>query len=256
MLGKLMKYEWKATMRSFLPIYGAILIVALIGRIMLAVQYDNIAAVLGMVLVPLLIALAVISILICVQRFKNTLFDREGYLTFTLPVRTESIIAAKLIVSLLWLILSMIVACLAGFIILISPQLVEQPVLEELQALGEMLLRAMPVLSSMLLLIICYYLAFVCTVYAALSIAQLPKLIRHYTAVALIVFLLLTIVFDRLFDWCWTLFGYTGTVAISQISAANAATPVFLIASAMGLVQAAIMFLVTNYIIKNRLNLE
>ncbi|MBR0160194.1 MAG: hypothetical protein IJQ02_02715 [Oscillospiraceae bacterium] len=111
MLGKLMKQEFRATGRVMLPIFGALLILALLGNIsmqLLAGEAGSISAfrvllVLFIVFFVLgIFATAIMTIVIMVSRFYRNLLKDEGYLMFTLPVNVHEIVWAKLLVSLVW----------------------------------------------------------------------------------------------------------------------------------------------------------
>lgn len=124
MLGKLIKYEFQATQREFLPLYGLIIACAVLVKVFLMFNLQNAD---GMAAVPLVITMIIYCILIaaaCVmtlfvtfQRFQKNLLENEGYLSFTLPVKVHSHIDCKMIVSLVWTVLSIVVAA-ASVIIL------------------------------------------------------------------------------------------------------------------------------------------
>jgi hypothetical protein len=123
MLGKLLKYEIKATQRIFLPIYGLILVFSLLIKTFFALNFDHgssMAVPLGITIFvyALLIAAAfVMTLVVTIQRFQKNLLGDEGYLSFTLPVKVHSHIDCKMIVSVMWTILSMIVAFVSVLII-------------------------------------------------------------------------------------------------------------------------------------------
>ncbi len=120
MLGKLMKYEFKATGRTFLPLFGALLVVSIISRIFISLRFQT-PTVIGVALsIFLIVAVFVIVLIITLQRFYKNLLTNEGYLMFTLPVKTDSIIWSKLITASVWNILSFIVVALAISIMAIT----------------------------------------------------------------------------------------------------------------------------------------
>lgn len=125
MLGKLLKYEIRATQRVFLPIFGLILICSLLLKTFIALNFQNSNS--AATTVPfgitifvygLLIAAAfVMTLVVTIQRFQKNLLGDEGYLSFTLPVKVHSHIDCKMIVSVMWAILSFIVAFISIIII-------------------------------------------------------------------------------------------------------------------------------------------
>ena len=119
MLNKLLKYEIKATARLFLPLYATILIFAVINLFFLAapdanensISFYELAVGIGMIVyVILMTGLVVMTLFVLVQRFYKNLLSDEGYLMFTLPVKSWSHILSKLIIAMLWTIASSLVA--------------------------------------------------------------------------------------------------------------------------------------------------
>lgn len=104
-----MKYELKATGRIFLPMFGALLIVAAITRLFTSLSYQT-PQIIGIVVsVIMIIGILVMTLLLTIQRFYKNLLGNEGYLMFTLPVSTDSLIFSKLLVAGFWNILSTLV---------------------------------------------------------------------------------------------------------------------------------------------------
>lgn len=116
MLGKLLKYEIKSTARLLLPMYIALLLFGFINRFLNpfnAVETSNsftlhtVMSAFSMILyVGLIIGIIVMTFIIMIQRFYKNLLGDEGYLMFTLPVKSWQHIISKLLVSMLWIILS------------------------------------------------------------------------------------------------------------------------------------------------------
>lgn len=115
MLGKLLKYEVKATARLFLPLYLTILIFAAINRFFFAMpnigekplSFSSLAMTISMVVyVTLMVGLVLMTLIVLIQRFYKNLLGDEGYLMFTLPVQSWSHILSKLAVSMLWTVVS------------------------------------------------------------------------------------------------------------------------------------------------------
>ena len=119
MFGKLMKYELRDCLRIFLPLWGAILVIALINGLTegigLSVSGRLMEFILHILPALLLFALSfgmfVIALIIIIRRFYSGLLGEGGYLAFSLPVNAAQHITAKFFTSLI-----MIVGCvLTGF---------------------------------------------------------------------------------------------------------------------------------------------
>ena len=182
MLGKLIKYEFKACGRVFFPIYLVILILSIINRIYS--QYGfiqslknnlsqkgsllGVQGILTVVLLALFVSLFVITIIFTIQRFKKSLLEDEGYLIFTLPVSSRNIILSKYIVSLIFVILSI-----------------------------NMINSDKGILTAILVLIlglIIVYTNFVLSVYLSISVGQIPKFNKHRSGIGVIAFFLINII--------------------------------------------------------------
>ena len=117
MLSKLLKYEFKATGRTYGGLYLAILAAAaLLGisfRIPALLVHTAPIAVLMIVYMALVVAVVVMTILTIIQRFTRNLLGREGYLMHTLPVSSVQLILSKLLSSMVWVLCSILVVALS-----------------------------------------------------------------------------------------------------------------------------------------------
>lgn len=128
MLGKLIKYELKATARTLMPLYIALLTFALINRIFMGSGANMDSDLLGGIPIMLSIfaygctmaAVFIITFFVIVQRFYKNLLGDEGYLMNTLPVPTWMNILSKLAASVIWSIVSGIIAILSIIIMAFS----------------------------------------------------------------------------------------------------------------------------------------
>jgi uncharacterized membrane protein YidH (DUF202 family) len=120
MLGKLLKYEIKATARTFLPMYALLVVFAVINKffVSLNAEYLRIPQAIAMsVFGIIIVGICVMTLVVTIQRFNKNLLSDEGYLSFTLPVKTHTHIDCKMIVSLMWSFLSVLVSFAAIFIL-------------------------------------------------------------------------------------------------------------------------------------------
>ncbi len=120
MLGKLIKHELRATARIMLPVYGAVLALAVMANISLRLLQNDLAPILEMLLGLILSAFGIglfaamaVTVVLLIRRFYMNYLKDEGYLMHTLPVSVHSLIWSKTIVSCLWIIATMLVCWLA-----------------------------------------------------------------------------------------------------------------------------------------------
>lgn len=119
MLSKLLKYEVKATGRLFLPLFLSLLVFALITKFTAAFNSQwHAPAIISMGIYNLIMAgMFVMTLIVMIQRFYKNLLCDEGYLMFTLPIKPWQHIVSKLLVSMLWIVSSVVVAIFSVVII-------------------------------------------------------------------------------------------------------------------------------------------
>ena len=108
MLGKLIKYDLKALAKILAPLWGVLLVMGIIFGISIRSNLEGIGNTMIVfslvVIVAVIVAIFVVNVIIVIQRFW------EGYLMFTLPVTTRSLILSKVISAL-------IISCGTAFVI-------------------------------------------------------------------------------------------------------------------------------------------
>lgn len=109
MLTKIIKHEFKATYRTFIPIYIALAIVTGAACLFLPAlsKYNNsiLAIVMGFGIILLVLGFIFVIMspyIFLSLRFYKTTATREAYLTFTIPADTKIILLGKFIVTFIW----------------------------------------------------------------------------------------------------------------------------------------------------------
>ena len=268
MLGKLLKYELKATSRVFIPLYIAILVVSIVNGLSLNLEILNIQGLATIILMCLFISLFVITIVVTIQRFNKNLLKDEGYLMFTLPVSSKYLVLSKYLTSLIWTFLSFIVAFLSFTIIFMIPtykyfdfsyfinefNLLFSNMLN-LNILGQFL--------KIILLMIISYTIFIFNVYLALSVGQLPIFNRFRNVSSFIGFLVINLLISYAQNIV-SLFVNDASVNIEAIDNINYAISSVTsivskglnIAIVINLIIILVLFFATTYILDKKLNLE
>ncbi len=163
-MNKLLKYEFRATLRLYLPLYLVMLGFAVLGRFSLwgvpwevTVQEDLVgwtnlsvsvagtgvgnevlAILLNIVLagnVLVLLGAMVVHFIITLQRFWKNLMGDEGYLMFTLPVSTGELLWSKAICAFVWGGVTALMVLLSVLVLVWHPQLI-QTVKQELSTIA------------------------------------------------------------------------------------------------------------------------
>jgi hypothetical protein len=276
MLGKLLKHEFRATGRIMLPLMGALLALALMANLSIRGLTGNLADVPALKILFILIlvffgmgivAIAVMALVVMISRFYRNLLKSEGYLMFTLPVSVHELIWSKLIVSLVWffattlfvfIIMSLTALNLSGtnleMIFVNFPSWSE--ILQKLEELG---IRS--ALSKLMFWVV-----------IAMILGAIVSCLHFYGAMALgHMFskskVLLSVVFFILISFAFNIMEMS--IGLSGIKMeANSfdmhtagegirfASHIFMQASMMEVVQAAVLYLATALGLKRGLNLE
>lgn len=130
MVKKLYKHEIAYYLRSLLPVYGILLAIAVMTRIVFFFEADNtvyntVSAIAILSYVLAIIAMLVMTMVFTITRYYRNLFSSEGYLSFTLPVTPAQHILTKLTTAVLFHILSMVVVLASLCVITSGDVLVE-----------------------------------------------------------------------------------------------------------------------------------
>lgn len=125
MLGKLIKHEWKAVAKTLFFIHLAIVAMTLVGKILVsikAVQKSEILTVsMVMVYVLSVIAVGIGTHIYLAMRFYKNMYTDEGYLSFTLPVKSWEHIVSKGLIAIAWMVIDGVVI-FASILILAIPK--------------------------------------------------------------------------------------------------------------------------------------
>ena len=246
MLGKLLKYEFRATARLFLPIYAAIAILAGLMLLLRALPGDSAAVslltvIVGLIYVVAAFGLFVTTVVVLVSRFYKNLLGAEGYLMFTLPVTTGQNILAKLIPAVCWAIGSSLLCFLVVFL---------------RNAFTGELAFLLPTADAagFILFVLLSLIAFILFCYMCMAIGQTFN--EHKFLASVGAFLIIQLVLQVL--------GVTGAFGLTRlISVANLSFNIDSIASWVpltvlnlcALAACVILFLITRWLLDKKLNL-
>lgn len=124
MLRKLIKHEFRATGRIMLPMYLILLITAvganISGRGLMGSSYwilDTLAVLVVMAFGFAIAGSCLMAFVLMIHRFYKNLLQDEGYLMMTLPVSVHQHIWAKLIVSTVWFLLTILAIIVSAMVV-------------------------------------------------------------------------------------------------------------------------------------------
>lgn len=242
MFWNLVRYEFKNVNKWYLALYGAVL--ALSGLI--GIQASSLKSIdtpdqqmimlvfLGLVFGGLIITLSISTLILIIRRFKGSVYDRQGYLTLTLPVSEHQIILAKLLGAFIWSLISSAVFFLSIYIIFatIDPNMVDSYFFDYL---------FVHYIENFWLILISFFISTVAgilCIYLSISIGQLFN--EYRTALAVLAYIIIHIVLGFV-DMFSPSLNYSMMMSAEIVK---------------DLILSAAFYLGTYYILKNKVNLQ
>ncbi|MDR1409575.1 MAG: hypothetical protein LBJ12_04770 [Oscillospiraceae bacterium] len=189
-MSRLIKNEIKSTAHYMMGIYVATIVT--IGLLMLAfiTKIKWLVGISGLLIAVVPFLLFFFTIYSVIRNFASSLYGKEGYLSFTLPVKGGKLLASKTIVSVLWMLVSyfIMVGVILGGIYYISVQTADN---EGIQMIKELLgnfinmpNKGVLVLTGLFLGV--YYflqmLVFIADIYFAITLANVRPFQNHNVA--------------------------------------------------------------------------
>ena len=214
MFWNLVRYEFKNVNKWFLALYAAVLALSVIigiqGSSLSSTYYQDKGVVmlvfLSLVFGGLVITLSISTLILIIQRFKGSVYDRRGYLTLTLPVSEHQILSAKLLGAFVWSLASTVVFLFSLYIII---SMIEPDAF--LSSFAEYMLKNYT--DNFWLALISYIfntLAGILCIYLSISIGQLFN--EYRTALAVVAYIAIQVVLGFVtlnlridFDYNWVL---------------------------------------------------
>lgn len=284
MLGKLTKYEIKSTAGTFLLIYAAVLVLAVVNRILYAFNFNHMfssssfdLAWVGNLLTGLftglyilmIVAMFVAVMIVVIMRFYRNMFSSEGYLMHTLPVKPWQHIVSKLLASALWMVGSVIVMCLSLVVLLSHREVYESfayAIAEIAKAFAELEFSITPFIIEFVVLIVISLFTYALPIYACICIGQLWK--KHRVLGAFVSYMILNFVTQIIGGISGGGIGYSFARRMDQLSyynnnASEAINEVLRFSHSLVIFSLVFMivlnvvyFFICNYVMSRRLDLE
>ena len=243
MFWNLVRYEFKNVNKWYLALYGAVLALSVIiglqaSAIKMLSSQDQESIMLvfqAFIFGGLIITMSISTLILIIRRFKGSVYERQGYLTLTLPVSEHQIILAKLLGAFLWSLLSTVVFILSIYIFLVTvdPQIIDAYMIRYffghyLDSIG---LSLISYIFSTVAGILCIYLS--------ISIGQLFN--EYRTALAVVAYIVIQTILGFITLNLRIDFDYNWMISFEIIK---------------DIILSLIFYLGTYYILKNKVNLQ
>ena len=243
MFWNLVRYEFKNVNKWYLALYGAVLALSVIiglqaSAIKMLSSQDQESIMLvfqAFIFGGLIITMSISTLILIIRRFKGSVYERQGYLTLTLPVSEHQIILAKLLGAFLWSLLSTVVFILSIYIFLVTvdPQIIDAYMIRYffghyLDSIG---LSLISYIFSTVAGILCIYLS--------ISIGQLFN--EYRTALAVVAYIVIQTILGFITLNLRIDFDYNWMISFEIIK---------------DIILSLVFYLGTYYILKNKVNLQ
>lgn len=260
MLSKLMKYDLKATSRLLVPLYIILLFMSIINRFVINMNDNNeVVRIIRVFLITayatLIFVVLVVTVFYMIIRFYKNLLTDEGYLMFTLPTKTHQLITSKLLITLFWSIISIVVILISIFIMFASPDSIPTAINGIKEALAELYREfggnGVLMFTELILMCLLGLVSNILLIYASIAMGQLYS--KHKIIGSFVSYMIIYTVIQFLLIIIMVAFG----VFIPEVSEISILPQViFPVVIIILIMTSACFYLATNYIFKRKLNLD
>lgn len=273
MLGKLLKYEIKHSARYTMVIYGATAAFAAFTAVALLFNSTWLGVMSCFALYIAGLASVIVTLVSVIKSFNDTLYARQGYLTFTLPVKCSTLLLSKVIVSSLWIIVSFFIMAATYLIVFFYAKEKSGSVLDgftgvfaisgisEYLPSGSVIIQALIVLAVMVILTVLTYVGYVyftVTVVNTRPFHSHPKLFGGLVFMGL--FITVTIISNKLTEVVPLTFNITSEKVFFAFKDMFSVPDVLLSYGVGGTIFSAVvaggLLILTGYIMEHKVNLK
>ena len=206
-MGKLMKYDLRAAMKLFVPLWLGTLVLALINSFTLSSTLERLNSRVVTTLQNLIltayilavVALVVVTLVFIVMRFYQSTVKDEAYLTFTLPVSVDAVVGGKALSGLVIFFGSVVVGLLS--LLLLGRQVLFPNLLQGFTELfrrndaGDLVLLGV----LLLLLLLTTGLCSILRIYLSMALGQLAQ--KRKVAASVLAYMGIGLVINVLVTW-------------------------------------------------------
>ena len=275
MLGKLLKHEFKATARTMLPMFGVVVLLSVLANLGFAQIADSengaLDILFGLFIFAFFLGLftmGVMAMVVMIQRFYKNVLGDEGYLTLTLPVNVHEIVWSKLIVSFVWFLVTGLIAMAAVFIAVFTLTYTELgEMFQNMPSFGEMMrmffeetgvtpLQLTGAIAQFAAMIILSSLTGCLHFYAAMALGH--SFSNNKVLLSVVFFIAISFVFSFVSSLLGIFVeGLAMTVTVEAGSSVMTTLQELSLESMIyTLIEGVILYLLTTYCLKHRLNLS
>lgn len=256
MLGKLIKYEFKSLFKTFSIAY----ILILVSGLLLSSTINDLDSIIGgaavFAFIVVIFSTFIMLLIFTIKRFNKSLLSDEGYLMFTVPAKTSTIVWSKLLTMIFFNIVTILVVALVGFLM---ASISDANFWNTFNKGFDMISKEITFTFSVNLIVNLFVSEFVSIIliYLALAFGQIGKFKKHKNIIAIVFYFVVYYIYSTIGQLA--IFGSMSkslkningvSMAIDEITKYITFYNIYLI------VFGAIFFLATVYILDKKLNLD
>ncbi|MBT9775386.1 hypothetical protein GPL15_02545 [Clostridium sp. MCC353] len=267
MLSKLMKQDYLSTRRLFFPSYLVFIIISVLNKILLEVAYTTaqpkdaleIISVIGLTLYVIsIVALFVVTYVFICMHFYRTMSGEQGYLTHTLPVKTRTVINSKLFNSVIWQIGTFVLVMLSLLLLLAGELdgLDFQSIFSHYKHFVETNMYMSVGAFNVEIIITCFISLFSSSLMFYCSIAIGHLFNKHKVGGAVIAYIGIYMILQMLGTILMFMSGFLTIINGDAADFYYVYNRIMIYSIIMSIITTVIMYFVTEYIFRKRLNME
>lgn len=254
----LIKHEFRATARLMVPLYIVAFVSGIIAFLFTdsSILPEKFLTFAMIIFIGSLVLIGVMCFIIIISRFYHNVMTDNAYLTMTLPITTHEFIFGELIISLIWIVLSIILIMAIALVFFIAKDVLVLPSLSDINiffnivsdglskngiSVWEIIAYCVEALIIFILCIFAYCLRF----YFIMAVGQM------FTNKKILMCVLIYVVMQFLLPASLFTFASLVSNIFSKI------TPAFGLSVILAALTVCVVFyLPTAYILKNKLNIQ
>ena len=263
MLGKLLKYDFKNLYKTLLPIYLITLVITILTVILNNLSdtsnlFSTLNGLMVLSYVVILMVLVIGTFFLSIRDFYLDFASERGYLTNTLPVKKSTIITSKFITSVTTMISSLIVMFISILILVIGNGEWTTFANSVANFFRDIPTDAVIMLILMTILMIVAYISGLAVCYLSIALGQLKN--TNKLGYSFIAYIILYIIYEMYFTSALVFIGTVSPDFVrtldNEVGVISSVNILFGILIGLVIVFTAVVTPITNYILKNKLNLE
>ncbi len=263
MLNKLLKYDFKNLYKTLLPIYLITLVITILTVIFNNLSdtsnlFSTLNALMILSYVVILMVLLVGTFFLSIRDFYLDFATERGYLINTLPVKKSTIITSKFITGVVTMLSSIVVMFISILILVIGNGEWTSFANGIANIFRDIPSDAVVMLILMTVLMIVAYISGLAVCYLSIALGQLKN--TNKLGYSFIAYIILYIIYEMYFTFSLTFIGMISPDFVNsldnEIGVISSVNILFGILIGLVIIITAIITPITNYILKNKLNLE